>query len=71
MNQPSNKKTLKALREEKGLSLTKAAALAAVSYPSLINWENGNAKPNVVSLERLLSLYDATFENLDLSIYQE
>lgn len=65
------KLTLKEMRELSNLSITEAASMAAVSYPSLINWENGKSVPNVLSIQKMLSVYGQEFDVLDMQPFKE
>lgn len=65
------KLTLKEMRELSNLSITEAASLAKVSYPSLINWENGKSVPNILSIQNMLSVYKQDFDALDTQPFKE
>lgn len=67
----TKKLTLKEMRELSNLSITEAASMATVSYPSLINWENGKSVPNVLSIQKMLSVYGQDFDTLDMQPFKE
>lgn len=65
------KQTLKEMRQSRQMSIVKAASLAEVSYPSLRNWEQGKVEPSLLSIDRLLKLYDYSYNELDLEPFNK
>lgn len=57
--------TLYEMRKESGLGTTEIAHTIGVSYPTLLNWENGKTIPDAIALKKLLELYGKTNEELD------
>lgn len=59
-------KTIQALREERGESTSQLAAAVGVSVHTVDEWEQGAARPSVVSLRALIEHFDVDEADLDL-----
>ena len=66
-----DKLTLHDMRKQSGISGADAARLCATTYRSLRNWETGETIPDIIYIQQLLSIYGYTFDQLDLSLFNE
>jgi transcriptional regulator with XRE-family HTH domain len=57
-------RTLRSLREKKGLTLRQVGDLVGVSYGSIQNYEAGDAVPPLDVAMRLAHLYGVTVEQI-------
>ncbi len=64
------KTSIKQMRIDKNLTVTEAASISNISYPSLLNYESAATIPNVIVVIKLLSLYERSFDELDLSPWE-
>ena len=55
---------LKALREQRGLSVRKLGELAGVHYVSVVKMETGKLDPRLSTLQRLAKALDVTVSEL-------
>lgn len=59
------KVTLKALRINKGLTLEQAAKELGVNIVTLSSYENAKTFPDVQTINKILELYDTTYDNIN------
>lgn len=57
--------TLKALRINKGLTLEQAAKELDVNIVTLSSYENAKTFPDVQTINKILKLYDTTYDNIN------
>ena len=57
--------TLKALRINKGLTLEQAAKELGVNIVTLSSYENAKTFPDVQTINKILELYDTTYDNIN------
>lgn len=58
---------LKELRVKNGYSQTQLASMLDVSKSTIINWEQDKSTPDIFFTQKILELYDITFEELTAS----
>ena len=66
----SKKQTLRDMRTSKNMTVTEVASLSGISYPSLLNYESVKNIPNLIVGSKLLSLYEQSVDNLDMSPWE-
>ncbi len=59
-------KTLRELREERGLSPVDVAAALKVSLASIYNWESGKHEPRVSQLRKLAEFFGVSTDEIVL-----
>ena len=59
------KLTLKAVRVNRGLSITEAAKELDINVATLSNYENGKTFPDVPMINKMLKLYGASFDSIN------
>lgn len=59
------KLTLKAVRVNKGLSITEAAKELDINVATLSSYENGKTYPDVPMIIKMLNLYDVNFDKIN------
>lgn len=59
------KVTLKALRINKGLTLEQAAKELGINIVTLSSYENAKTFPDVQTINKMLELYDTTYDNIN------
>lgn len=59
------KATLKALRINKGLTLEQASKKLGINIVTLSSYENAKTFPDVQIVNKILELYDTTFDNVN------
>lgn len=57
--------TLKAARVNKGYTLEEAAKMLGITRGTLQNYEHGATFPNGKTIEKLLKLYDAEYDDIN------
>ena len=62
---PGEKKTIRQLREERGLSREKLASDLGISFGTLVNLEIGRNKPRIDLAEKLYSYFAAPLGSID------
>lgn len=63
--------TLHEMRKQSGVSGARATEYANISYRALLNWESGKNVPNLIGIIRLLEIYGYSFDQLDVSPFQQ
>lgn len=59
------KATLKALRINKGLTLEQASKKLGINIVTLSSYENAKTFPDVQTVNKILELYETTFDNIN------
>ena len=59
------KVTLKALRTYKGLTLEQAAKELGINIVTLSSYENAKTFPDVQTINKMLNLYETTYDNIN------
>ena len=59
------KATLKALRINKGLTLEQASKKLGINIVTLSSYENAKTFPDVQTVNKILELYDTTFDSIN------
>lgn len=59
------KATLKALRINKGLTLEQASKELGINIVTLSSYENAKTFPDVPTINKMLILYETTFDNVN------
>lgn len=59
------KVTLKALRTNKGLTLEQAAKELGINIVTLSSYENAKTFPDVQTINKMLNLYETTYDNIN------
>lgn len=57
--------TLKALRINKGLTLEQASKELEINIVTLSSYENAKTFPDVQTINKILKLYDTTYDNIN------
>ena len=59
------KMTLKALRNNKGLTLEQASKKLDINIVTLSSYENAKTFPDVQTINKILALYETTYDNIN------
>lgn len=57
------------MRKNSGLTAKRIVEIAGTTEQSLRNWEKGVSTPNITFVEKLLAIYNYTYDDLDKSTF--